>query len=266
MCAPKSVNIGNIEAAWKVFGVLPQRGIDAWNAMMIAYSRHEYPDEVLNLYSQMIFEGVRPDNDNLTFTVALKECSRLFDLKTIEKLWCKAMDCGFEFEAYVGSSVLNIYAKYQKMDEAIVVFDSMLGRDLVCWTTTISGFAKMQKEAMDGDGIVMVGFTQNGIVSLVSALLACSQVGFWKLSKSIHKYIVRRLNFDRILGTAVFDMYSKFGALSWAYTFFDQTNFQDSISSNTMITSYKIHGYGKGALSQTTIQRWGEVGKYQCRV
>ena len=29
-----------------MFDVLPQRGIDAWNAMMIAYSRNEYPDEV----------------------------------------------------------------------------------------------------------------------------------------------------------------------------------------------------------------------------
>ena len=77
--------------------------------------------------------------------------------------------------------------------------------------------------------------------------------------KSIHGYIVRRLNFDRILGTAVFDMYSKCGALSWAYTLFDQTNSKKSISSNTMITSYKIHGYGK-ALSQTIIQRQGEVG------
>ena len=83
--------------------------------------------------------------------------------------------------------------------------------------------------------------------------------------KSIHGYIVRRLNFDRILGTAVFDMYSKCGALSWAYTLFDQTNSKNSISSNTMITSYKIHGYGK-ALSQTTIQRQREVGTCQCRV
>ena len=56
-------------------------------------SRNEYPDEVLNLYRQIIFEGVRPDNDNMTFTVALKECSRLSDLKTREELWCKAMDC-----------------------------------------------------------------------------------------------------------------------------------------------------------------------------
>ena len=76
-CAPKyisCVNIGDNEVSRKVFDVLPQRGIDAWNAMIIAYSRSEYPDEVLNLYRQIIFEGVRPDNDNMTFTVAHKEC------------------------------------------------------------------------------------------------------------------------------------------------------------------------------------------------
>ena len=36
------VNMGNIETARKVFDVLPQRGIDAWNAMIIVYSRKEY--------------------------------------------------------------------------------------------------------------------------------------------------------------------------------------------------------------------------------
>ena len=102
----------------------------------------------------------------------------------------------------------------------------------------------------------------------VSCECTSSMFPSWVLEiecKSIHGYIVRRLNFDRILGTAVFDMYSKCGALSWAYTPFDQTNSKNSISSNTMITSYKIHGYGK-AVSQTTIQRQGEVGKCYCRV
>uniref|UniRef100_A0A7N2MP48 DYW domain-containing protein n=2 Tax=Quercus lobata TaxID=97700 RepID=A0A7N2MP48_QUELO len=343
-------NIGDIKSARKVFDVLPQRGVGAWNAMIIAYSRIEYPVEVLNLYRQMILEGVRPDSS--TFTVALKACTRLLDLKTGEEIWRRAMDCGFEFDVFVGSSVLNLYAKCGKMDEAIVVFDRMLRRDLVCWTTMISGFAqsgrpieavdmyrRMQKEGMEGDGVVMVGltqacanlgdlklglsvhgylirkdlpmdvvvqtslvdmyaknghlklachvfknmpcknviswgalisgFAQNGfagnaldllvemqvcgyrpdLVSLVSALLACTQVGFLKLGKSIHGYIVRRLDFDRVLGTAVIDMYSKCGALSWARTLFDQMNSKDSVSWNAMITSYGIHGHGKEALS-----------------
>ena len=76
-----------------MFDVLPQRGIDAWNAMIIAYHVMSTQMKFQNLYRQIIFEGVRPDNDNMTFTVALKECSRLSDLKTREELWCKAMDC-----------------------------------------------------------------------------------------------------------------------------------------------------------------------------
>ncbi|KAK4581103.1 hypothetical protein RGQ29_024676 [Quercus rubra] len=328
------VKIGDIKSARKLFDVLPQRGIDACNAMIIAYSRKEYPVEVLNLYRQMILEGVRPDSS--TFTVALKACTRLLDLKTGEEIWCRAMDCGFEYDLFVGSSILNLYAKCGKMDEAIVVFDRMLRRDLVCWTTMISGFAQ---RGMEGDGVVMVGltqacanlgdlklglsvhgylirkdlrmdvvvqtslvdmyatnghlklachvfknmpyknviswgalisgFAQNGfagnaldllvemqgcgyrpdLVPLVSALLACTQVGFLKLGKSIHGYIVRRLDFDRVLCTAVIDMYSKCGALSWARTLFDQINSKDSISWNAMITSYGIHGHGKEALS-----------------
>ena len=97
--------------------------------MIIAYSRKEYPDEVLNLFCQMILEGVRTDNDILTFMVALKACTRLSDLKTREEIWCRAMDCRFEFPALVGSSVLNLYAKCQKMDEAIVAFDRTLRRE-----------------------------------------------------------------------------------------------------------------------------------------
>ena len=120
-------NIGDIKSARKVFDLLPQRGVGAWNAMIIAYSRIEYPVEVLNLYRQMILEGVRPDSS--TFTVALKACTRLLDLKTGEEIWCRAMDCGFEFDVFVGSSILNLFAKCGKMDEAIVVFDRMPRRE-----------------------------------------------------------------------------------------------------------------------------------------
>ena len=87
------------------------------HAIIIAYSRKKFPNEVLNLYHQMILKGVRTDKDNLTFMVALKACTRLLDLKTGEEIWCRAMDCGFELHLLVGSSVLNLYAKASKWDD-----------------------------------------------------------------------------------------------------------------------------------------------------
>lgn len=342
--------IGDIEFAREVFDKLTQRGVDAWNAMIIACSRKGCPVEVIDLYKQMIFEGVRPDSS--TFTVALKACASLLDLKIGEEIRRQAVEFGYEYDVFVASSLLNLYAKCGKMDEAMGVFDKMLRRDLVSWTTMITGFVQsghakeaidlyrlMQKKGLEGDKVVMIGLiqacadlggtkmglsvhgylirrgllmdvvvqtslvdmyaktghldlasrvfkrmhyrnvvswsamisgcAQNGFagdalelliemqsfgfkpdeVSLVGALLACSQVGFLKLGKSIHGYIVRRLDFDRVSGTAVIDMYSKCGSLSCARALFDRISSRDSISWNAMIASYGIHGHGKQALS-----------------
>ena len=63
-----------------MFDVLPQRGIDAWNAMIIVYSRKEYPVEVPCLFHRIILVGVRPDSS--TFIVALKFLRRGFAFVT----------------------------------------------------------------------------------------------------------------------------------------------------------------------------------------
>ncbi|KAM1031723.1 hypothetical protein ACFX2C_035476 [Malus domestica] len=342
--------IGDTVAARKVFDKLPQRGVNAWNAMIVAYSRQEYPSQVLSLYHQMVADGVRPDSS--TFTVAIKACASMLDLEIGEEIWSKAVDCGYERDVFVGSSVLNLYAKSGKMDEAVVVFEKMPRKDLVCWTTMITGFVQsgrpmeavemfrgMQHEGIEFDGVSMTGlvqacaslgdlrlslsvhgfmirrglrmdvmvqtslahmyaknghlelayrvfdrmpyknaiswgalisgFAQNGFAGralemlvemqgsgfepdsacLVSALLACSQVGFLKWGKSAHAFILKRLDFDEVLGTAVIDMYSKCGSLSYARALFDQIISRDLISWNAMITSYGIHGHAEEALA-----------------
>ncbi|KAI4354330.1 hypothetical protein L6164_003200 [Bauhinia variegata] len=342
--------IGDPVLARQVFDKSPKRGVDVWNAMIIAYSRKGYPGEVLCLYRQMISEGIRPDSS--TFTVALKACSRLLDLNMGENIWGKAVADGYRDDVFVASSVLNLFVKCGKMDEAMQVFNKMPRKDVVCWTTMLSGYAQcgraiealnvyreMQKEGMKGDGVVMLslaqasaslgdsrlglsvhgyllrrhiemdtliettlvdmyaktghselafrvfmnmphkniiswgalisafarkGFAENALrlvvemqndgyepdtVCLVGALLACSQVGFLKMGKSIHGYIIRRLEFERVSGTALIDMYSKCGTVSCARALFDQIGLRDVISWNAMISSYGVHGQGKEALS-----------------
>ncbi|CAK7349380.1 unnamed protein product [Dovyalis caffra] len=343
--------MGDITSARYVFDKLPLRGVDAWNSMIIAYSRRNYRNEVLNLYHQMIDEGVKPDSS--IFTVAIKASSSLMALEVGEGIWHRAVDFGYGCDVFVASSVLNLYVKCGKIDEAKLVFDKMVKRDVVSWATMITGlvhngkvleavdmFGRMKKEGIEGDGVVMLGliqacahlgdlklglsvhghmvrrempmndiilqtslvdmyakignlglasrafkqmprknavswgalisgFAQNGFaeyaldllvemqgfrfkpdtVALVSALLACAQVGHLKLGKSIHGYIVRRLDFELVLGTALIDMYAKCGALSCAHAIFDRMDSRDLILWNTMIASYGIHGDGKEVLS-----------------
>ncbi|GAV70715.1 PPR domain-containing protein/PPR_2 domain-containing protein/PPR_3 domain-containing protein [Cephalotus follicularis] len=342
--------INGIVTARHVFDRTPQRTADAWNTMIVAYSRNNNPNEVLGLYKNMIMEGIKPCIS--TFTIGIKASTSLRELKTGEEIWRKAVDFGYGYDLFVGSSVLNLYAKWGKMDEALIVFNKMPRKDMVCWTNLVTGFVqsgrpreaidafkRMQEEGMEGDEVFMLGltqacassgdlklglsihgymvrrdlpmdvvvqtsfvnmyaknghlelasrvfkkmshknalswnalisgFAQNGFASnalellvemqdcgfipdsasLVSALLACSQVGFLKLGKSVLGYIARRHNFDQVLGTAAIDMYSKCGALSCALAIFDRMDSRDLICWNTMIDGYGIHGHGKEALS-----------------
>ncbi|KAI5679955.1 hypothetical protein M9H77_01182 [Catharanthus roseus] len=342
--------VGEIEFARKVFDKLPKRRVNVWNAMIVAYSRNDSPSEVINVYKQMRCEGVKPDSSS--FTVSIKACTRLLDFEMGEEIWKTAVECGYGNDIFVGSSVLNMYSKCGKMDEAMGLFEKMPRRDVVCWTAMITGFVQcgrvreavdvycqMQREGMEGDRVVMLGliqalantgeaklgrsvhgylirndvpmdvviqtslvdmyakigelefayrvfrqmpnknviswsalisgYAQNGfvsnalelfaemqrygfqpdLVSILGALLASSQVGRSRLGKSIHGYVMRRLDIDQVLGTALIDMYAKCGSISCAYAMFDRIPCKDLICFNAMIASYGIHGHGKEALS-----------------
>ncbi|KAL0417477.1 UNVERIFIED_CONTAM: putative pentatricopeptide repeat-containing protein, mitochondrial [Sesamum radiatum] len=340
---------GDIDFARKLFENLPSRGIHSWNAMLVSYSRGNEPLEVINLYKKMSLERVKPDSS--TFTMAIKACTSLLDLVTGEEIWKNAMKRGYGDDIFVGSSILNLYSKCGKMDEAVSVFERMGKRDVVSWSTMITGFVKSgrvreavdmyrrtQKEGLEGDGVVMLaliqacasiedgkmgyslhgymirrgfpmdvmvqtslidmyakngkldtasrlfrtmsyrnvvswstlisGYAQNGcagnalellvemqscgfepdLVSLVGALLACSQIGYPILGREIHGYIVRRLDVNQVLGTALIDMYAKCGLLSHARVLYDRMSSGDVILWNTIIASYGIHGQGEEAL------------------
>ena len=101
--------LGHIESARQVFDKSPQCGVDAWSAMIIAYSRRGAMFEALSLYHRMASEGVRPDSS--TYTVVLKACTRSLDLRSGEETWRQAIDQGYGDDVFVGAAVLNLYAK-----------------------------------------------------------------------------------------------------------------------------------------------------------
>ncbi|CAA6659690.1 unnamed protein product [Spirodela intermedia] len=326
---------GDRPAARSVFENSPKGKISTWNAVIIAYSRVNAPDEVLRLYRRMVSEG-QAHPDSSTFTVAIKACASLQDLETGEEIWSLAALSGYS-------------RMCSSMDKAMEVFDGMPKRDLVSWTTMIAGFAsagrpfdgigifqRMQSEGLRGDGVVMVGLIQacaslaemrvgrsvhgyvirhypeldliietglvdmyakNGlldhafqvlermprrnVVSWSALISGLAQNGFAGealrtligmqkdgglepdpvalAGKTIHGYIVRRHELDKISATAVIDMYSKCGSLSTARLLFDRTSSRDSISWNAMISSYGLHGRGREALDVFLQMREAEV-------
>lgn len=239
----------DVESARQLFEELPQRGVDVWNAMIIAYARKENPDEVFSLYRQMILNGIKPDSS--TFAVALKACASTLDLKTGREIWSKAIDHGYECDVFVGSSALNLYAKCGEIDEAAAVFDKMPKKDLVCWTSMMTGFIqsgrpvdaveiykRMREGGIKTDGVVMVGLIR-----------ACANLGDSFLGLSVHGYLIRRDQpMDVILQTSLVDMYGKTGHLELACRVFRTMTEKNVISWGALISSYAHNGFARNAL------------------
>ncbi|KAJ8447928.1 hypothetical protein Cgig2_012063 [Carnegiea gigantea] len=242
-------NLGDIKAARQVFDKLPQRGTDIWNAMLVAYSRVGLPFEVVGLYRKMVSEGVRPDSSS--FSVAIKACTSLSDFQMGAEIWHLAVDYGYKYDVFVGSSVLNMLAKGGKMEEAKTVFDGLGRKDLVCWTVMITGFAKsgqgmeavgiygqMREEGFEGDGVVMLGLIQ-----------ACTDLGHVKMGLSIHGHMIRRnLPMDVFACTSLVDMYAKNGQLDLAHRVFSSMPQKNVVSWSALISGYAQNGFAGEAL------------------
>ena len=111
--------VGDFELAHKLLVKSPNAGIDAWNAMIIAYSRKDCPCEAIKLYRKMSHEGAKPDSS--TFTMTIKARTDLWDLNMGEAIWNRAVQCGYGKDVFVGSSVLKLYSTCGTLDQAMDV-------------------------------------------------------------------------------------------------------------------------------------------------
>ncbi|KAL1208381.1 putative pentatricopeptide repeat-containing protein [Cardamine amara subsp. amara] len=235
--------IGEISHARKLFDQLPQRNVSVYNSMIVAYSRGNNPDAVLRLYDQMIAERVQPDSS--TFTMTIKACLSGMVLEKGEAVWSKAVEFGYKNDVFVCSSVLNLYMKCGKMNEAEVLFRKMMKRDVICWTTMVTGFAQagkslkavefyrgMQNEGFGRDRVVMLGLLQ-----------ASGDLGDSKMGGSVHGFLIRtNIPMNVVVETSLVDMYAKVGFIEVAFRMFRRMMFKTAVSWGSLISGFAQNG------------------------
>jgi pentatricopeptide repeat protein len=84
--------------------------------------------------------GVEPDR--FTFPFILKACAGLVVIEQGRRIHDYILRYGFESDAFVGSALIDMYAKCGEVELARQVFDRMSQRDVVSWTSMIGGYAQ----------------------------------------------------------------------------------------------------------------------------
>lgn len=128
----------SIRDAHILFEETPHKTAYLWNSILRSLCRKRAWEETLCLFHQMIVNAVSAKDrpDSFTLSVALKSCTGLlkFDLgKTIHGFLKKKMD----MDMFVGSALIELYAKCGQMNYAAKVFVEYSKPDAFLWTSIL---------------------------------------------------------------------------------------------------------------------------------
>jgi pentatricopeptide repeat protein len=146
---------------------------------------------------------------------------------------------------FVGSALLDMYAKSENIQEARKVFDMLPARDVVSYTAIISGYTQLglDEEALDLFRQLYNEGMQCNQVTFTALLNALSGLASLDYGKQVHGLILRKeLPFFMALQNSLIDMYSKCGKLLYSRRVFDNMPERSVVSWNAMLMGYGRHG------------------------
>lgn len=238
------------------------------------------PLQAVEFYARMILSGVEPNS--YTFPFLLKSCAKFGAAQEGKQIHGHVLKLGLDSDAFVHTSLINMYAKNGELHNARLVFDKSPLRDAVSFTALITGY--VSKGSMDDarrlfdeipirDAVswnaMISGYAQSGRFeealvlfsemrkanvapnesTMLTVLSACAQSGSLELGKWVASWIEDHgLSSNVRLVNALIDMYSKCGALDTARGLFDAMHQKDVISWNVMIGGYTHESRYKEAL------------------
>lgn len=186
------------------------------------------------------------------FPSVLRACSGFGDLGVGQKVHGRIIKSGFDMDPVVDTALLSMYGELGYLDSARKVFDEMPLRDLVCWSSIISSNVE-NGEINEGLNtfrcMVSEGVAPDSVLVLTVAD-ACGELGFLRLAKSAHGYILRRgIENGRFLDSSLIFMYSKCGSLRSAEIIFENVSHHSTSTWTALISSYNQGGYFREALA-----------------
>lgn len=182
----------------------------------------------------------------------LRHCGRIRAFNPGKAFHCHLIKLGVSSDVFFANNLISMYVGFWDLKDARKMFDEMLDRNIVTWTTVVSAYAdggrpdeavRLYSHMLESKSEMPNGFMYSAV------LKACGLQGDLKFGKSIHEGISSAgLEFDTVLMNTLLDMYVKCGSLSDAKKVFDQVLFKNSTTWNTIISGYCKAGYMKEAV------------------
>ncbi|KAE8729437.1 Pentatricopeptide repeat-containing protein [Hibiscus syriacus] len=204
------------------------------------------------MFQEMEEKNVKPND--VTMVGVLSVCTKKLDLEFGRWVHSYIQRNGISLKLTLNNAMLDMYTKCGSLEDAKTLFDTMVEKDIVTWTTMLAGYAKlgayeearqildtMPRQDIAAWNALISGYEQNGKskealsiyhelqqskiakpdeITLVSTLSACAQLG----ALEVGDYIKKALE--------IFYSVEKTDVFVWS----------------AMIAGLAMHGQGKAAI------------------
>lgn len=235
----------------QLFDGSPLESPSPWNRLLFRHSRNNLNREPLSFFLEARRSGQPLDDSSLS--CVLKACGCLWDRNLGRQLHGLCVKCGHGSGVGVGTSLLDMYLKCDGVDDGVRVFDSMPERNVVSWTSLLTGYSQkgLHDDAfelfsrMQSEGIKPNPFT------FATVLASAAAQGVLENGRQMHGQLIKfGYQGTVFVCNPLINMYSRCGLVEEARAVFNRMVNRDAVSCNAMVAGLVLNGYESEAVQE----------------
>ncbi|KAK1372532.1 Pentatricopeptide repeat-containing protein [Heracleum sosnowskyi] len=219
------VKFGDLGCARYLFDRMRKRDVVSWTTMVGGFVQRGFFEVAVRVFQEMV-QGGEVEPNEATIVSVLSACSSIGDLSLGR--WVHSYVSSKDdlvMNRNVGNALVNLYVKCGNMDLAIRVFCMLKVKDVVSWSTMISGLAMngYGKHVLPLFSLMLIHGDTPDDVTFIGLLSACSHAGLVNQGLMLFKAM------DGVYGilphmkhyACIVDMYGRAGLLEEAERFIE---------------------------------------------
>ncbi|OAY83727.1 pentatricopeptide repeat-containing protein At4g32430, mitochondrial-like [Ananas comosus] len=227
---------GLLDDARRVFDEMLMRDLVSWNALICGYNQEgDSGFEAIRVFRRLVRESeLRPDRISVASVIPACGLEGLIGFGS--QIHCLAAQLGLEANVSVSNVLMSMYYKCGATDRARRVFENMVERDVISWTTMIS---------MDSENAISL-FTNmrlNGVrpndVTFVALIFAVSTDWALKEGQMIHGIAFKTgISAEVNVSNSLITMYATLKCTEDSRKVFDGMLDREVVTWNALISGY----------------------------
>lgn len=230
----------HLTSARQVFDTMPTRNVVSFSSLMAGYFHDGCPSEVLSLFKIMSFDQLWPRPNEFIFATVLASCSDMQAFKMGRQCHAYVLKSGFLFHSYIRNVLIHMYSTCSGVDNALKVFQSTLGVDIISFNSMINSFLEHGRiwDAVDVLISMVSEISQWDHITYVAVLGLSADSKSLLLGRLVHCQILKRgFEINLFVGSSIVDMYGKCGDASAARSAFNGLPSRNVISWTTIMAA-----------------------------